>query len=34
MKGGEFVLDYAQLLCYKCQKINVNHCEPYIDSSY
>ena len=32
MRGSEFVLDYAQLLYYKCDKINLNCRGSYIDS--
>ena len=32
MKGSEFVFDYAQLLYYKCHKINPNRGGSYIDS--
>ena len=32
IKGSEFVLDYAQLLYYKCHKINTNCCGLYINS--
>ena len=32
IKGSEFVLDYAQLLYYKCHKINKNCCGLYINS--
>ena len=31
MRGSELVFNYAQLLYYKCQKINLN-CGGYIDS--
>ena len=31
MKGSEFVLDYVQLLYYKCHKINPNHGGSYTD---
>ena len=32
MTGSEFVFKYAQLLSYKCHKINLNRAESYIDS--
>ena len=32
MRGSEFVLDYIQLLYYKCHKIYLNRGESYIDS--
>ena len=32
MKSSEFVLDYIQLLYYKCHKINPNRGGSYIDS--
>ena len=32
MKGSEFVFNYAQLLYYKCHKINPSHGGSYIDS--
>ena len=32
MKGSEFAFDYAQLLYYKCHKINPNRGGSYIDS--
>ena len=32
MKGSEFVFDYAQLLYYKCHKINPYRGGSYIDS--
>ena len=32
MKGSEFVFDYAQLLYYKCHKLNPNHGGSYVDS--
>ena len=32
MRGSEFVLDYVQLLYYKCHKINLNWGGSYIDS--
>ena len=32
IKGSEFGLDYAQLLYYKCHKINTNCCGLYINS--
>ena len=32
MSGSDFVLDYAQLLHYKCHKINLNRGGSYIDS--
>ena len=31
MKGSEFVIDYVQLLYYKCHKINPNCTGSYID---
>ena len=31
MKGSEFILNYAQLLYYKCHKINLNHGRSYKD---
>ena len=31
MKGSEFVLDYVQLLYYKCHQINPNHGGSYTD---
>ena len=31
MKGSEFVFDYVHLLYYKCDKINSNFGELYID---
>ena len=31
MKGSEFVIDYVQLLYYKCHKINPNCSGSYID---
>ena len=33
MKSSELVLDYIQLLYYKCHKINMNSGGSYIDSS-
>ena len=32
MRGSEFVLDYVQLLHYKCHKKNLNRGGPYTDS--
>ena len=32
IKGSEFVLDYVQLLYYKCHKINPNRGGSYLDS--
>ena len=32
MKRSEFVFDYIYLLYYKCQKMNPNRGESYIDS--
>ena len=32
MRGSEFILDYFQLLYYKCHKINLNRGGSYIDS--
>ena len=32
MKGSEFFLNYFHLLYYRCHKINLNHCESYVDS--
>ena len=32
MSGSDFVLDYVQLLYYKCHKTNINHGGSYIDS--
>ena len=32
MRGSEFVFNYAQLLYYKCHKINLNRSGSYIDS--
>ena len=32
MRGVEFVFDYAQLLYYKCHKINLSCSGSYIDS--
>ena len=34
MEGSEFVLDYIQLLYYKCHKINPNRGGSYIDSPH
>ena len=31
MKGSEFILNYAQLLYYKCHKINLNYGRSYKD---
>ena len=33
MQGSELVFDYANLLYYKCQKINPNNGGSYIDST-
>ena len=32
MKGSDFVFNYIHLLYYKCQKINLDYSESYIDS--
>ena len=32
MRGSEFVFDYAQVLYYKCHRINFNCGGSYIDS--
>ena len=32
MKDSKVILDYVQLLYYKCHKINLNHTGSYIDS--
>ena len=32
MKGSDFVFNYIHLLYYKCQKINPDYSESYIDS--
>ena len=31
MRGSDFILDYVQLLHYKCHKINLNRGGSYID---
>ena len=31
MRGSDFILDYVQLLYYKCHKINLNRGGSYID---
>ena len=31
-KGSEFIFDFVYLLYYKCDEINPNHGESYIDS--
>ena len=32
MKDSKVILDYVQLLYYKCHKTNLNHTESFIDS--
>ena len=32
MKGSEFIFNYAQLMYYKCQKINLNSSGSFLDS--
>ena len=32
MRGSDFILDYPNLLYYKCQKVNLDRDGSYIDS--
>ena len=32
IRSNNFILDYVQLLYYKCHKINLNHGGSYVDS--
>ena len=34
IRGSEFALDYLQLLCDNCHKLNFNYNESYIESCY
>ena len=34
IRSNNFILDYVQLLYYKCHKINLNHGGSYIDSPH